>query len=73
MLLFFQLYWDIQLLNAGMQPTPVDASIQTPAQDGLHSTAELEPWEKAHESLRLGCRDKLEVGVRSVAAVNQPM
>lgn len=72
---FFQLYWDIQLLNAGMQATPVDAaksfSIHSPAQDFVCDTPELNACEKAHRSLDLGCRDKLEVGARSAATINQ--
>lgn len=73
---FFQLYWDIQLLNAGMQATPVDTaksfSSHSPAQDCVCDTPELNACEKAHKtSLDLGCRDKLEVGARSEATINQ--
>lgn len=73
---FFQLYWDIQLLNAGMQATPVDAgksfTIHSPAQDCVYDTPELNASEKAHKtSLDLGCLDKLEVGDRSAATIDQ--
>lgn len=76
MFFFFQLYWDIQLLNAGMQATPVDTgksfTIHSPAQDCVYDTPQLNACEKAHKtSLNLGCRDKLEVGARSVATINQ--
>lgn len=69
---FFQLYWDIQLLNAGKQPTPADAgesfSIHSPVQDCVHKIPELNTCEKAHKQLDLGCeqsitldRDRVEV------------
>lgn len=59
-----------------MQATPVDTaksfSIHSPAQDCVCDTPELNACEKAHKtSLDLGCRDKLEVGARSVATINQ--
>lgn len=69
----FQLYWEIQLLNAGMQPTPVDAPVRSSAHDCLYGAPELNPRERARKSPGLGCKDKLEVGGRSAAAVNQPI
>lgn len=58
----FQLYWDVQLLNAGMQqPTPVDAPVRSPALDDLYGAPELNPSEKENRSLDLGWRDESEV------------
>lgn len=58
-----------------MQATPVDTansfSIHSPAQDFVCNTPELNANEKAHRSLDLDCRDKLEVGAHSVATINQ--